>query len=741
MNRLLQDEPSTTPLKSPSAASLLAIIVTAAVNTSIIVILAISFATLIFSGPLLPHLPNAIGIVLVGAVALAVIVALTSSYPASIASPQSAAGAISALIATSIAGQLAAPHLREGYVTVMATMGLSALLVGLVMLALGWFRLGRLIRFIPYPVVGGFLAGTGWVLLHGSFGVMTQIPFATSDLTIMLRSEALLAWLPGLLFGAALLVIVRRVNNGLAMPAVLLAAPVVFYLWLALTGSGVDAAAQQGLIVGGAVEATSWQPLQPAELALVDWALVLSHLPAMFTIVIVTVLSLLLNATGIELTVERRLDLNRELLACGLGNIATGLLGGVAGFQALTYTTLGHQLGARGRLTGIVTGLGIGLVFIAGSGLVALIPRFVLGGVLAFLGLQLLVTWLVDTRNRITRAEYAVIILIVVLTAIFGYLLGVAFGVVATIGLFVLDYSRLSVVKYRLSGRDYQSKVVRSAEARHVLEQQGDQMEILQLQGFIFFGTANSLVDAAEARIADTTRLPMRYLVIDFRRVIKIDSSAALSFTRLRQLLHTADASLVLTSVSPDIEQQIDLSDRMTACSVCVHPELDRGVEWVENEILADSTPYLSQTNSDFAALLARELGEEHVSPLMPYLEREAVEAGGYVARQGEAGDELFFIESGLLGVQLEIAGQPATRVRTATAGAVVGEIGAYLGTRRTASIVAEQASVIYRLSSASLALMRQQNPALAAAFNAYMARTLAERLADTTATLEAVLR
>jgi SulP family sulfate permease len=715
--------------------------VTAGVNTSIIVILAISFATLIFSGPLLPHLPNAIGIVLVGAVAIAIIVALTSSYQASIASPQSAAAAVSALIATSVAGQLSAPHLREGYVTVMATMGVSALLVGVVMLALGWFRLGRLIRFIPYPVVGGFLAGTGWVLLHGSFGVMTQLPFATSDLSVMLKPDVLLAWMPGLLFGAVLLLIVRRIKNGLSMPATLLVAPVLFYLWLALTGSSVDAAAQQGLIVGGAVEATLWEPLQPSELALVDWGLVLSHVPAMLTIVIVTVLSLLLNATGIELIVERRLDLNRELLACGLGNVATGLLGGVAGFQALTYTTLGHQLGARGRLTGIMTGLGIGLVFLAGSDLVALIPRFVLGGVLAFLGLQLLVTWLVDTRKRISRAEYAVIILIVVLTAIFGYLLGVAFGVIAAIALFVLDYSRVSVVKHRLSGRDYQSKVVRSTDARHVLEEHGDEIEIFQLQGFIFFGTANSLVDAAETRIGDATLPPMRYLVLDFRRVNKIDSSAALSFTRLRQLLHTAGASLVLTSVSSQIEQQIDLSDRMTACSVCVHPELDRGVEWAENEILSAYTPQLSQIQSDFQGLMKRELGEDSLTPLMGYLERQEVSAGGYVARQGEAGDEMFFIESGLLSVQLEVASQPATRVRTATAGAVLGEIGAYLGTLRTASIVAEQASVIYRLSSASLTRMRQEDPALAAAFNAYMARTLAERLADTTATLQAVLR
>ena len=734
------DAPVIAPGPATPTARLLPIIVASAVNTSIIVILALSFATLIFSGPLAPHLPNGISVVLLGAVALAVVVALTSSYPGSIAAPQSASAAIAALIAASVSSQLAAPHLAAGYITVVASMAASGLVVGLSMLALGWFRLGRLIRFIPYPVVGGFLAGTGWVLLHGSFGVMNQTQLNVSNLWALLDAEALLLWLPGLLFGAVLLLLVRRTRNSLTIPVVLVGAPILFYIVLALAGMDAADAARQGLVIGGAVNATPWQPLLPADLEQVDWALIFSHLPAMLTMVVVTVISLLLNATGIELTVERHLDLNRELRACGWGNLATGLLGGIAGFQALTYTTLAHQLGARGRLTGLVTAAGIGLVFLTGSNLVSLIPRFVLGGVLAFLGLQLLVTWLYDTRERITRSEYAVIVLIVLTTAVFGYLPGVAVGLVATIGLFVFDYSRLSVVKHRWSGRDYQSKITRSPQASHLLHANASASEILQLQGFIFFGTANSLVELAQARLADSSQPPLRFLVLDFRLVTKIDSSAVLSFTRLRQTLHGAQATLVLTSVSPQIEHQLDLTESVNACVVLVFPELDRGVEWCENQILAVIQPDLDPTSSDLGELLAQELGGEHIAPLMGYLRRQEVAPGEVIARQGEPGSELFFIESGLLSVQLEVAGQSPIRVRTATAGSVLGEIGAYLNTVRTASIVAEQAAVIYRLSTADMVTMQRENPALAAAFNAYMARVLAERLADTTAALQAAL-
>jgi SulP family sulfate permease len=730
-------------LRSPltmKPASLMPVFVAGAVNTGIIVILALSFATLIFSGSLAPHLPDGISMALLGAVALVVVVALTSSFPGIIAAPQSASAAISALIAASIAGQLAAPHLRTGYITIVASIAISSLIVGLSMLALGWFRMGRLIRFIPYPVVGGFLAGTGWVLLHGSFGVMNRTPLNVSDLSALLNLEALRTWLPGLLLGAVLLLLVRRVRNSLVIPTVLVAAPLLFYGALALTGMSTDTAVRQGLMIGGATSATPWQPLLLSDLTQIDWALVAANLPGMFTMVVVTVISLLLNATGVELTVERHLDLNRELRACGWGNLASGLFGGIAGFQALTYTTLAYQLGARGRLTGLVTGVGIGLVFLTGNTVVALIPRFVLGGVLAFLGLQLLVTWLYDTRDRLTRSEYAIIVLIVIVTALFGYLPGVAVGLLATVGLFVFDYSRLSIVKNRFSGRDYQSKIIRSPQAAHILASEGSAVEILQLHGFIFFGTANSLVEIAQARMADTTQPPLRYLVLDFRRVTKIDSSAVLSFTRLRQVLHGAAATLVLTGVAPRLERQLDLTENQNICTVKLFPELDRGIAWCEDEILTTTHPQIDSDVFDLAALMSHELGASHAAALMRYLNCQTIAAGTMVARQGEPGDELFFIESGLLGVQLEVAGQPPTRVRTATAGSVLGEIGVFLQTARTASIVAERDSVIYRLSSVDMRTMQRENPALAAAFNAYMARVLAERLADTTAALQAVL-
>src|SRR5581483_9529095 len=135
------------------------------------VIMVLSFAALLFAGPLASQLPGAIGLLLVGDAVLVLVVALWSSYPGSIAVSQDVPGAILATAIAAVAGTLAA---RAGPAEQFATSVLvvvgTSLITGLCMLVLGSFRLGGLVRFLPYPVMGGFLAGTGWLLLKGGVG-------------------------------------------------------------------------------------------------------------------------------------------------------------------------------------------------------------------------------------------------------------------------------------------------------------------------------------------------------------------------------------------------------------------------------------------------------------------------------------------------------------------------------------------------------------------------------------------
>ncbi|MGI9383579.1 MAG: cyclic nucleotide-binding domain-containing protein, partial [Methyloligellaceae bacterium] len=171
-----------------------------------------------------------------------------------------------------------------------------------------------------------------------------------------------------------------------------------------------------------------------------------------------------------------------------------------------------------------------------------------------------------------------------------------------------------------------------------------------------------------------------------------------------------------------------------------VFEDCDLAVEWCENDLLhgAGLDPY--GYDEALGVFLERELGSsEKAERVLAYLERRELEKGAHLMRQGDETDALYFIESGKVAVELEIGEDEPVRLRSIGPG-TVGEIGLYIGLPRTASVVAEDQGTVHRLSAAALARMERDDPDLAAAFHKFIARRLANRLANTTEVLQRVL-
>ncbi len=248
------------------------------------IIFAASFAALIFSGELAPFLPLGIGCVLVGDAILLALVALFGSHPSLVAIDQDAPAAI---LTTAIVALLAALPVgaapEQKFATTLLLIISTTLLTGVFFILIGYFKLGGLIRFLPYPVIGGFLAGTGWLILVGAIGLM-----ADSGLTLaLLQPAALLRWVPGLALGLGLTVLLRRVNHPLTIPGVVVIAVAVFYLTLGLTGTSLADARAQGWLLGQFPAAGLWQfPLTPNVLAQVNWPALLAQAPSLVPILL-----------------------------------------------------------------------------------------------------------------------------------------------------------------------------------------------------------------------------------------------------------------------------------------------------------------------------------------------------------------------------------------------------------------------------------------------------------------------
>lgn len=705
-------------------------------------IFATSVSSLIFSGKLAPYLAQGIGIALITAAVTMISVSLFSSIPGVIGSLQDSPSVILALIAAALV-QTAGPVSKNELKTLLVIIPISALLTGVFCFGLGTLKLGGLVRFFPFPVVGGFLAGTGWLLVQGSFSAMLDYPLSVQNIRALLQPDQLILWIPGVIFAVVLFVGMKYYKHYLTMPIILLSAISVFYMGLAIAGVSIEQAIRQGLLLGELQEDIIWQPLSLKNVLTADWSAILSQSGNISIILILSLISLLLNTSALELTFEKDIDFDRELRAAGAANILTGLGGGMVGYHTISASVISYRIGVRSRLVGLFAGLFCGLMLFAGARLLTLFPKAILGGLLLYLGLEFLDEWVLRGRKKLIPIDYFVVIGILIVIAATDFLIGVAVGLGATILLFVINYSQIKIVRHTFSGADINSNVERSDIHRRKLKELGAHIIILELQSYIFFGTANSLYAQIKSRLSETQQASTCYIILDFCRVSGLDSSAVFSFIKCKQIAETHQSTLILTSLSDRIYRQLEAGGLYKDDAILrIFPDLDRGLAWCEEQLLESAgltgmlEPY--RLNDRLKGVGFK---DEDVSKLVSYLERIEIAEGEYLIHQGEESNDLFLLESGQLSIYLELENENYLRLQTTGTRTIIGEIGMYLGITRTASVIADEPSVVYRLSKIALAKMREESPDLAATFHEFAAHQLAERLVDTTRLVSALSR
>ena len=598
----------------------------------------------------------AIGMALFSSAVLAAITPLISSTRGVISITQG----VSTVALTSVLGAVAASMTTGSQPAVLATLAaataLTTLSIGAVSLALGAFKLGRFIRFAPFPVIGGVLAGSGWLILHGGVDLIAG-PSVLQDPAGVLRDPAFLVK-TGLVvaFIAALVGMERMTRIRLIVPATVVGAVILFNVATRIAGIPTDALRAAGWLLQLPQNTALWPPISAAEFGLIDWRAVLAGVLSIPSVAIITVLALLMNATGIELCARRDADLDRELRAVGYANLVAGIGGGLPGYHSVSLTLLAARVGAHGITVGLTVAavcLG-GLVF--GGAVVSAEPTSVLGAMLVWIGAGLIGEWLFGSYTRLPLREYLVVALIFCVIVFAGFAWGLLVGLAAAIVLFVVEYGRVDIVRYIMTGRDYQTGNDASEERLEVLRRHGDAILMVRLQGFLFFGTADRLRKRIHLQIAEREGGRVRFLVTDFRWVTGLDSSTVLSFTRLAQ---TADADgfmLVLTGMSDAVQASMLRGGLAhgTGTPVRIEPTFDHGLEWSEDALLASVGPAQpTATTAVVDRLTAMVGGREPAEILLRHFARMEVADGTILIHQGTPSNDIFFIEAGRAAVEM----------------------------------------------------------------------------------------
>lgn len=682
---------------------------------------------------------------LVGAAAIGLVAPLAGGTERLISAPSAPAAAILGALALELAGGGAPP----GRVVLLLT--LTALVAGALQLLFGLARGGTLIKYVPYPVVAGYLSGVGLVIFLKQLPGLFGFPKELGNWQGLTHPSS---WsLPGLAVGgvtvAAMLAAPRLTRR---VPAAILglAAGVVAYFALALA---VDRRllelAGNPLVIGplGAAGAAPLDALHARLAALgglgaADLARLLT--PALSLAVLLSIDTLKTCVVLDALTGTRHAS-NRELAGQGLANLASALAGGVPGSGTSGPTLVAVASGAETRRAGAVAGVFVLVAWLAAGGLVAWAPLAALAGILTVVAARMF-DWgsFRLLRRRSTALDFLIVATVVAVAVGVGLVEASGTGVALAILFFLREQVRGSVIHRKSYGDQVFSRRKRRPAEVAALRRLGRQTAVCELEGELFFGTADRLFTELEGDLARC-----RFLILDLRRVRTVDLTAAHLLERWEERLAARGGALLFSAVPRQTPSGLELRRYFDELGL-VAPErrarrfhqLSDALEWAEDRLLeaaglggdTEETPLAFE---EIGFLQGR--SADTLADLAPCLVARACAPGEGIFRQGDAGDEIFLVRRGRVRISLRSADGEESHLATFGRGDTFGEIAFLDRGLRSADAAALTEVDLFVLSRRRFDELAERHPRLGTHFFEALARSLALRLRQADAEISAL--
>jgi SulP family sulfate permease len=326
--------------------------------------------------------------------------------------------------------------------------------------------------------------------------------------------------------------------------------------------------------------------------------------------------------------------------------------------------------------------------------------------------------------------DLLVILLVATVAIAVNLVAAVGIGVAVAVLSFLARMSR-SLVRRTYHGDAIHSRRTRDPRLMEILQAHGRKIAVFELEGPIFFGTAEDLANRVEAAVRDG----VVFVVIDCKRINEIDSTGARILLQIHERLARAGKHLLVSH----LEANERLADFLSAMGVTaaltpgrVFGDTDRALEWAEDRLIAaelGAADAGSERGLDQLDAMAGLSPAEH-GVLRDALVRRTYERGDTVIREGETGRELFIIARGTASVTLKLAGKRrANRLATFSVGTVFGEVALLDEQPRSATVEADEDLVCYVLTDAAFEWLAREHQPIAIKLLKNLGRELSRRL------------
>ena len=677
---------------------------------------------------------------LVTAVVGAIISALFASSRYTVGGP---AAATSLLLASGLAQFLTArdaPTVGQA----LAVTGVLTLLSGLLILLMGVLRLGNIVKFVPRPVVAGFSNGIALVVVYSQIAPALGLEGGWS-LSFSALSDV--RW------GAVATTLMTLLGCGVAarlratMPPVMLG--LLFGIVTHFGISAIFGTAMVGALVGklSANLPTSLYFDEMFEMlqSLGDFESLVKLFMAAMLIAVINAIQTLMAATAVDAVANARHDANRELIGFGLGSVVVSFFGGVPNTSTHGRAMAQFRSGGCSRWAAMFSSLFLVGIAVAALPLLGQLPVAVLAGILIYSALQTFDPWARDQMKRLfDRGERGEVLEnVLVLQTMTGGMatLGLNPAIVVVLGFAVTLLTFIkrisgSVIRASYDCTDRRSRKVRLPGQAQRLRELGKRIRIFELEGALFFGTADRLRSEVEQVESATA-----FVILDCRRVRDWDATGAQIVGQAARFLDQRGTRLLLSHVCgrQDVDAQVrayglfkDIPE--TYC----FPDDDTALEFAEDRLLMSEVISL-EPELDPESVLAVGLDASAKTRLISYFSQRKVKSDQLIFAAGDPGDRLYVVRTGEVILGIEVAGRQSwQRLATLTAGQIFGEMALIDRRDRSAHARAKGDVDLWVLDRQATDRMQQEEPALYIAVLTNVARELSGRLRSTTEQLRA---
>ena len=720
----------------------------------------IAFASIVFKDPVYhPYLDACCKLFFLSSSLHQTIFNVASTLPFAMGQVQDVGIIFMSAMASSIAADVS--HVASALSSSLVCMTVSTVFVGLCVLVVAKKSWAGFIQYIPLPVMGGYLGYVGYFCIASGTGLGSsqEIGSLTSWVRVFNR-DSLIKLIPTVSACLSMIATMKYSRHPMALPALLLALIALFHVFLFVFGIPLSAAQDAGWAMqssDGPVMIWDLFKLYGAE---IDIPSIMKQAAKAVGLTLVVIFGSAMDIAAVAQDVPVRLDFNRELATVAYSNIVTGLVGvGFTGSYIFSQTIFTMRGGVYNRINGwVIAGAELFCVLYPYS-IIQYIPNYFLGGLVIWFGFEICRDWMILSYYKLTKVEYVLLWITFFSVMQFGLEGGIAAGIVSATIYFSYAYAQSQVENLKpVIG--CKSNVIRQTEQQEVLSDLRDEhLVTVQLQGFIFFGSASSIGTKMNALVEQlNTNTTFKFFVMDFSKVSGMDSSGSRTIAGVTREMHRHGITPIITGLvnrgverllistglqlksmswPPTLDGNVSVDDAyMVECGVVGSPTdvpylysfqtLDVGIRFCEDCLLnkfancptaSGATPLrdILETHLRKLPVLKSSSADSLAKQIAPYVSYKNFSRGDIIWTRGKAAEEFIFVEQGVVSVtEYGLKNTENTPIRSFELGpgSVCGSTDFFLARdHSTNAMCASTTCRIFSVSRSAIQQMAQQVP------------------------------